>query len=105
MMDFMFFVKTFIFTVAIVLVLQIQVGEGTLETHALGWVQSSSVTQPLNYVARGAAKLTNDVTQKIWNSVHHNVKDGNKKEENRKGSSSFFWQHSFHEAAKSKQDE
>ena len=41
MMDFFFFVKTFVLTIAIVLVMQIQVGQSTLETHAMGWVQSS----------------------------------------------------------------
>ena len=36
MMDFFFFVKTFILTVAIVLVMQIQVGDRSFESHAMG---------------------------------------------------------------------
>lgn len=80
MMDFLFFVKTFILTVAIVLVMQIQVGNNTLESHAMTWVQSSSVAAPLNSVARGAAKMFHDVTAKIWHGVHQNVEKKEKKE-------------------------
>ncbi len=74
MMDFLFFVKTFVLTVAVVVVMQIQVGEKSLETHAMSWVQSSTVAQPLNNVAKGAAKLARDVTQTISSKVKKNTK-------------------------------
>lgn len=92
-MDFMFFVKTVILTVAIILLMQIQVGKQTIESHTLGWVQNSAITGPINTVARGAGKLVHDITEQIHESVHHNVKK-DKKDDSQKRSSSFFWQHS-----------
>jgi hypothetical protein len=73
MMDILFFVKTFILTVAIVLVMQIQVGDRSLETHAMGWVQSSGAGGPLGEVARGAAKMVHDVSHKVTDSIHDHV--------------------------------
>ena len=82
MMDFFFFLKTFILTVAIVLVMQIQVGNRSIETHAMGWVQSSGVAMPLAEVARGAARVTHDLSHKVTDLIHHNV-NKNKKEDTR----------------------
>ncbi len=93
MMDFLFFVKTFILTVAIVLVMQIQVGDHSLENHAMGWVQSSAITSPLNDAAKGAGKLFHELTAKLHSGVHHNV-GKNKKEETHGWASSFHWTHS-----------
>ncbi|MGZ3721928.1 MAG: hypothetical protein ACXVA9_03295 [Bdellovibrionales bacterium] len=94
MMDIFFFIKTFILTIAIVLVMQIQVGDRTLETHAMGWVQGSGVGSPLGDVARGASKMTHDLSRKITESIHNNVSK-NKKEDTRiKRESSFRWLHS-----------
>ena len=87
MMDFLFFVKTCALTVAIVLLMQIQVGTSTIETHAMNFVQSSMIVAPLNTVARGAAKVIRDVTQTISARVKQNTKK-NKKEEPRRSSSS-----------------
>lgn len=87
MMDFMFFVKTFALTVAIVLGMQIHVGERSIETHAMSFVQSSTVVAPLNQVARGAAKLVRDITQTVSIQVKRNTKK-NKKDEPRSSSSS-----------------
>lgn len=85
MMDILFFVKTFLLTIAIVLVMQIQVGEKSLETHAMSFVQSSAVVAPLNGVAKGAAKMVRDLTETISISVHRNSK---KKKEEKVSSSS-----------------
>jgi hypothetical protein len=80
MMDLFFFVKTFFLTIAIVLMMQIQVGSTSIENHAMSFVQSSAVVGPLNTVARGAAKMIRDVTNTISNEVKKNTKK-NKKEE------------------------
>lgn len=85
MMDIVFFLKTFLLTIAIVLVMQIQVGEKSIETHAMNFVQSSVVVAPLNGVAKGAAKMARDLTQTISISVHRNSK---KKKEEKTSSSS-----------------
>ena len=71
--------------------MQIQVGNRTIESHTLGWVQNSAITGPINTVAKGAGKLVLDITQQIHESVNHNVKK-DKKEGSKK--SSFFWQRS-----------
>lgn len=72
MMDVLFFVKTLLLTMAIVLVMQIRVGERSLEAHAMSWVQSSVVVAPLNGAAKGAAKMARDLTQTISISVQRN---------------------------------
>ena len=94
MMDLLFFIKTFIFTIAVVLVMQIQVGNKSLETHAVSWVQTSGLSAPLSEVARGGAKLTHDFTHRVSDLIHDNV-NKNKKEDSRiKRESSFRWTHS-----------
>lgn len=60
MSEIFFCIKSLVLTVALVLVLQVQVGDRTLENHAMAWVYTSQVTAPLNGVARGAAKLIRD---------------------------------------------
>lgn len=87
MMDFLFFVKTFFLTIAIVLIMQIQVGSTSIENHAMSFVQSSVIVAPLNSVAKGAAKMIRDVTQTVSAQIKKNTKK-NKKEESRVSSSS-----------------
>jgi len=65
MSEILFCIKTFVLTVAIVLAMQIQVGERTIESHALAWVQTSPLVQPLNRVAQGAAKAAQDFWARI----------------------------------------
>lgn len=93
-MDILFFAKTFALTIAIVLVMQIEVGSRSLENHAMSWVQTSSITAPLHGVARGGSRLVRDVSSKVSNAIFDNV-DKNKKEDSRlKRESSFRWFHS-----------
>jgi hypothetical protein len=73
MMDFLFFFKTFTATVVLVLVMQFQIGDKTIERHAMGFVESSAVVQPLNGVAKGAAKLVKDLTQTISAKIKKNT--------------------------------
>ncbi len=81
MMDFLFFVKTFFLTIAIVLLMQIQVGSHTIEAHALSFMHSSAIAAPLNTVARGAAKLVRDLTQTISARVKSNTKKVDSRDE------------------------
>ena len=94
MMDFIFFAKTFALTIAIVLVMQIQIGDRSLETHAMGWVQSSAVTTPLHGVKRGAARMIHDLSHKISNVIHNNVSKHKKEDSSLKQESPFHWLHS-----------
>ncbi|NJL24369.1 MAG: hypothetical protein HC902_03800 [Calothrix sp. SM1_5_4] len=100
MIDFMFFVKTFFLTVAVVLLMQIQVGDRTIETHAIGWIQNSALVSPLNTAAQGGAKMFKDLIARISGGVEKNVAK-NKKEE-KSSSSSFRWG-SGHPPPRSKQ--
>lgn len=92
-MDFFFFVKTFILTVAIVLVMQIQVGDKSLETHAMGWVQASGAAGPLSDVARGASKITHDLSHRVTDLIHDHVNKYKKEDTRIKRESSFRWLH------------
>ncbi len=80
MMNLFFLVKTFVLTVAIVLMMQIKVGERSIESHAMGFVQSSTIAAPLNSVARGAAKLINDFTEKVKTQIYGSKAAPKKKE-------------------------
>jgi hypothetical protein len=93
MMDILFFVKTFILTIAIVLVMQIQVGDHSLETHAMSWVQTSGAAGPLGEVARGAAKMTHDLSHKVTDLIHDHVTKNKKEDARIKRESSFRWLH------------
>jgi uncharacterized metal-binding protein len=74
MMDFLFFVKTFFLTVAVVVLMQVNIGEKSLESHAMTFVQSSAIVAPLNGVAKGAAKLARDITQTVSSKIKKNTK-------------------------------
>lgn len=69
MNDVIFFLKTFVLTVAIVLVMQIEVGHRSIEGHAMSWVQSSAIVSPLNTVARSAGKMVHDGFDSISKAV------------------------------------
>lgn len=90
MSDFVFFLKLFLLTVALVLVMQIKIGERSFESHAMGWVQTSPLVQPINTAAHGGAKVIKDLTEAVNGAIAHNSKK-HKKEE--KKSSSFRWDH------------
>lgn len=94
MMDIFFFIKTFILTIAIVMVMQIPVGNRSLESHAMSWVQTSDIVVPLHEAARGASKMVRDFSHKVTDAIQDNV-GKNKKEDSRiKRESSFRWLHS-----------
>lgn len=67
MRDLFFVLKTFILTVAVILAMQVQLGERTIESHAQQWIESSAVVAPLNAVAKGAAKMIRDARVRIEN--------------------------------------
>lgn len=71
MSELFFCLKTFVLTIAIVIVMQVQVGERTLENHALSWVQTSPIVSPLNSVARGGAKVIREMMDKTQERFHH----------------------------------
>lgn len=60
MAEFFFVVKTFLFTLAIVVLMQIQVGESTIEERSHAWIQESAIHRTLAKVAVGAATVMKD---------------------------------------------
>lgn len=90
-MDFLFFSKTFLLTLAIVVLMQIQVGERSIESHAMSWVQTSAIVSPLNNVAQGGAKAFRDFTHYISNQIN----GGDKKDKKEERRSSFRWNFRF----------
>lgn len=74
MMDFLFFVKTFILTIAVVLAMQIHIGSTSIENHAMSFVQNSALVAPLNSVAYGGAKFIRNMTQSIYARIRYNTK-------------------------------
>lgn len=69
MTEIKFVGKTLLLTIVIVVILQIQMGDRTLESRAIQFVQSSQVVEPLNAAARGAVKAVRDLTATIKRKI------------------------------------
>lgn len=69
MSDFFFFAKTFVLTVVVVVIMQIEIGQRSIESHALSWIHTSPVVAPLNGAAKGAAKLLRDTYESIQKKI------------------------------------
>lgn len=65
MKELFFVTKVFIFTIALVLVMQIKVGNSTLENHAHFMIQESVITEQIQVIADGAAKITRGITRGV----------------------------------------
>jgi hypothetical protein len=91
MMDFFFFLKTFLLTAIVVLLLQIEVGKKTVETHVHDFVQGSLAAGFLGHAAHGGAHMVHDsavqMTQKI--KEHMGLKHKNESPEAK--ASRFHW--------------
>ncbi len=55
--DLIFVLKCLIVTVAIVVLLQIRIGQRTVEGHAMTWIHHSPISHHLQDVAEGAVKV------------------------------------------------
>lgn len=65
MADFFFVVKTFLFTLAIVVMMQIRVGDYTIEERSHEWIQESAIHRTLGKVALGAVTVMKDGVQYV----------------------------------------
>ena len=74
----MFFIaKSLVITVVVIVVMQVKVGETTIEQKTLHWIESSPVVLPVQEVALGGVKVVRETWKKIfgnlnnkfWNSV------------------------------------
>jgi|FLYM01.1.fsa_nt_gi hypothetical protein len=81
MMDLYFFVKTFILTVALVVLLQLKIGSHSLEEQATMLFRGSLIATPLNAIAQGGAQFTRDMISGIQEKI-----DGPKKNQPKEAS-------------------
>lgn len=63
--DFFFVVKTFLYTLALVVLMQIKVGDTTIEERSHTWIQQSDLHRSLGKVALGAVTVLRDGTQYV----------------------------------------
>ena len=91
MTDFVYFMKLLGVTLVLVLMLQINVGEHSLETHTMNWLQSSSLVSPLNSVAHGGGKLMHDVSDRVHGMIQTNRSKKKRDEKSGGAASRFNW--------------
>lgn len=74
MLDFMFFVKTLALTFLLMVALQTRVGEGTIEDHAMNFVRTSALTQPLHRIASSGAQVIRTSTNWLAKQVNQRLR-------------------------------
>lgn len=89
MMDLFFFLKTLMVTALVILALQLQVGQRSLEQHAMMFVNSSSFTAPLNQAAKGGAKLIRESVAAIHSKI--SSKESKNPNEEKRSRFRFSW--------------
>ena len=69
MSELFFIIKSFVLTILIVILMQVKVGETTIEEKTLMWIESSPVVLPLQEVVEGGVK----VARETWKTVFGNL--------------------------------
>lgn len=92
MLDFFFFLKTLLLTFIIVLLLQIQIGKKTVETHVHDWMVGSVAAGFLGHAAEGGAHFLKDAAFKATQTIKQNIGLKQKKESHETKSSRFRWE-------------
>lgn len=78
--DILFFIKCLVMTFIVVILLQVKIGNMTLEERTKNWAAESSLVAPLEDVAKGGVKgireawksLTGNFSKKIKNQFENN---------------------------------
>jgi hypothetical protein len=91
MLDFFFFVKTFILTLIVVLVLQVEIGNKTAETYVHDWMVGSVAAGWIGHAARGGSHFLKDAAFKMTQKMHEHIGMKEKKESSETRSSHFHW--------------
>lgn len=65
MSEILFSIKVILLTFVFMLLMQVPVGKLTVEDHAMTWIQTSSITQPIRQVAAGGVAVIHDSWKKI----------------------------------------
>ena len=83
-----FVLKSFVVTVAVLFLMQIRVGNSTVERKTLAWMRQSVVVDGLRYVADGAVTLTS----KGYKAVHALVSSPNGSLTTAEASRGYSWE-------------
>ncbi len=70
MLNFMFFVKTMALTFVLMIAMQTKWGESTIEDHAMNFVRTSSLVQPLHNMASHGAQAVRQSTKWLAKQVN-----------------------------------
>jgi len=68
--DFFFIVKMFVFTILIVIVAQVKIGQKTLEDHFHGWIQTSIFVDAVQEAIDGGVILAKASYKKADSEMH-----------------------------------
>lgn len=85
--DLWFIIRMSIFTILLVLLLQIRIGENTIEEKAHGWIKANPVLPLVQQVAEGAGLVVVDVYNKTFGNIRTSL-DRKLNPENQPGSRS-----------------
>lgn len=69
MSELFFFLKCFVMALVFIVLLQIRMGDSTLEDRAMSWVRQSSLVQPLQEVAQGGVTVIREGWKGLANKV------------------------------------
>lgn len=91
MLDFFFFLKTMLLTLVVVLLLQFEVGNKTVETHVHDWMVGSVATGFIGNAAHGGANFLKDASFKVTKKIKEHMGAKAKKETSETKASRFQW--------------
>src|SRR4051812_8097659 len=91
MIDFFFFLKTLALTLIVVLLLQIQIGKKTVETHIHDSMQGSFAAGFIGDAALGGAHILRDLTHNITQKIKANITHKHQAEDSETKASRFQW--------------
>ena len=92
MMDFYFFLKTLTLTLAFIILMQIKIGNKSLEDQALMVFRSSVIEEPLTKIAHGGVKMARDAVKAIQDKINGSPSAREEENKNQKRSGfKFNW--------------
>jgi hypothetical protein len=91
MLDFFFFLKTMLLTLVVVLLLQIEIGGKTAETHVHDWMVGSVAAGFIGNAAHGGANFLKDASFKMTKKIKEHMGAKAKKESSEIKASHFHW--------------
>src|SRR5437660_226214 len=68
--DFFFVLRLFAITIVVVLLMQVKVGQKTVDDHFSGWLKSSAFVDYVQEAVDGGLILTKTTYKKVDNGVH-----------------------------------